>query len=417
LHRVFSKTISIFYKVACIWENPIWAGLFALAVYLAYALHVNPTLKTSDVNYHNYLADALLNGQVFLRHIPLNSQVDLIQFNDKYFLYWPPLPAILLMPFVTIWGINFSDVVFTLVIATLNVSLVAVLLRGLNKNGIANTSSFQRSVMVLFFAFGSVHFTIAPYGRVWFTSSAMAFFFSILAYITAISRNGRKAFFLTGLAVACGMMTRNTILFSGIWPAYYLLRKNRSMSGKDLIKLSLLGILPIFLFGVLFLAYNESRFGNPFDTGIQNVNYVKEFASDIETYGFFNYHYIKRNFYYHFLFYPFPETAETLQGGSLFLLSPVFFAAFLGAIKGKPRISVLILALTVLAADMLILLFFGTGWFQFGPRYTLDFTVPLLILTAMGLQYIPDWLLVVLSMISAAHYYKGMSILNMIWRS
>jgi hypothetical protein len=120
--------------------------------------------------------------------------------------------------------------------------------------------------------------------------------------------------------------------------------------------------------------------------------------------------------YYHYVFYPFPETAETLQGGSLFLLSPVFLSAFIGVFIGRPRMSALFLLITIIAVDLPILLFFGNGWFQFGPRYTLDFTVPLLILTAMGLKIIPDWMLVILSLISAAHYYKGMSILNMIWR-
>jgi hypothetical protein len=212
------------------------------------------------------------------------------------------------------------------------------------------------------------------------------------------------------------MMTRNSILFTGIWPFYYLIVKNWRVKRKELLTSLLYGIIPILLFGVLFLIYNWARFGYPLDTGIEYVNYVEEFASDIATFGFFNTHYIYRNLYYHYVFYPFPETAETLQGGSLFLLSPVFLSAFIGVFIGRPRMSALFLLITIIAVDLPILLFFGNGWFQFGPRYTLDFTVPLLILTAMGLKIIPDWMLVILSLISAAHYYKGMSILNMIWR-
>jgi hypothetical protein len=34
--------------------------------------------------------------------------------------------------------------------------------------------------------------------------------------------------------------------------------------------------------------------------------------------------------------------------------------------------------------DISILLLMGTGWTECGPRHTFDFTVPLLVLTAMG---------------------------------
>lgn len=416
LHQVFALVKSVFYKLASIWENPIWAGLLGLVVYSAYAIHVNPTLEASNVNYHNYLADAFLHGQLSLRLIPPNSQIDLSVFNQKYYLYWPPLPAILLMPFVALFGINFSDVLFTLVFAALNVSLVALLLRKIDKKNIARLTPFQRSLLTLFFAFGTVHFTVAPYGRVWFTSSVIGFFFSILAYIGAISLNGKKAFFLTGLAVACAMMSRNTLLFTVIWPAYYLIMSNWNESRKRLFSLILLGFLPIFLAGTAFLSYNWARFGNPLELGTSYENMPEVARNNVNTFGSFSLHYVKTNIYYQYIFYPFPETAETLMGGSLFLLSSMFLISLVGIVKGRPRLSVLFLILTISAIDIPILFFFNTGWFQFGARYTLDFTVPLLILTAMGLQRVPDWLLILLSLVSAAHFYKGMSILNMVWR-
>jgi hypothetical protein len=49
----------------------------------------------------------------------------------------------------------------------------------------------------------------------------------------------------------------------------------------------------------------------------------------------------------------------------------------------------------------------GTGWVQFGPRYSLDFTVPLLLLTAAGLRRCPPKLLVLLTIISILPYLLG----------
>lgn len=417
MKKILTILKSLFYKAASIFENPLWAGLLALAVYLAYAQHVNPTLKASPTNFHNYLADAFLHGQLYLRLIPSYGQQDLSLFNQQYYLYFPPLPAILMLPFVALFGIGFSDVLFTVVIAALNVALVALLLRKAGQEKIIELTAFQRSLLVLFFAFGTVHFPVAPYGRVWFTSLTTGFFFTVLSYIAAISLKGKKAFFWTGAAVACAMMCRNTLLFAGIWPAFYLILKNWPRNWKDLIRPVMLGLLPVLVVGIGFLAYNWARFGDPFETGSAYQILHPVYRDDLNTYGFFNPHYAKRNFYYHFLLYPFPETGETLHGGSLFLLSPVFFACFAGIIKGKPRLPVLFLVATIVATYLPILFFLGHGWFTVGPRYTLDFTVPLLLLTAIGIRWIPDWLLILLSLISAAHFYKAMSIMNMIWRT
>jgi len=54
-----------------------------------------------------------------------------------------------------------------------------------------------------------------------------------------------------------------------------------------------------------------------------------------------------------------------------------------------------------------ILLLLSTGWVQWGPRYTLDFTVPLLMLTALGLQHWSNRLLSYMTIISVGHYLVG----------
>jgi hypothetical protein len=99
------------------------------------------------------------------------------------------------------------------------------------------------------------------------------------------------------------------------------------------------------------------------------------------------------------------------MGGSLFLLSPVFFAVF-WAFKVKSNlISNLLLVITVLLTNIPILLLMGTGWVQFGPRYSLDFTVPLLMLTAIGIKHWSHRILVILVTISIIHYVVGLYIL------
>jgi hypothetical protein len=208
-------------------ENPITSAVLAIIVYsgLGYvilsAMHKS-IFNASEMPYFNYLADAFLHGQLYLRFTPPN-QLDLSLFNDKYFLYWSPMPAILMMPFIAIFGIGFSDILFTLVIAGVNVGLIAALLRQACKNNILELSKAQRGLLVVFFAFGTVHVTLAPFGGVWFTGQLVGFLFTILAYLAAISLNGFRAWFFTGLALAAALLTRNQLVLVGVWPAVYLL--------------------------------------------------------------------------------------------------------------------------------------------------------------------------------------------------
>jgi hypothetical protein len=91
----------------------------------------------------------------------------------------------------------------------------------------------------------------------------------------------------------------------------------------------------------------------------------------------------------------------------LFLLSPPFFGALWALVTGKPRWSTGALVLSVLLPAVPILLLMGTGWVQWGPRYTLDFGVPLMLLTALGVQRWPRRVLLLLTLIAIAHYVVG----------
>jgi hypothetical protein len=365
--------------------------------------------RASPYAYFNYLADALLHGQLHLRIMP-RSIHDLSVFDGRYYLYWPPFPALLLVPFVALQGVRFNDILFTIGLGGLNVALIALLLRRANEHGIIMLSALQRGLLVLFFALGSTHTALAPYGRVWYTGQLIGFACVTLAYLAAIRMRRSAAFACAGLAISGALLTRNHLAFAGLWPACYLLWRHwQEDSGRRsrLVGYVLAGLAPIVLAVALLGAYNWLRFGNPFDNGLAYHRMSPFFARDYRRYGAFNLYYLPTNLFYQFAAYPFPWRSGSEMGGSLFLLSPVFFAALWGIIVGRPRWSVWALVGTILLVAVPILLLMGTGWRQFGPRYTLDFTVPLLLLTALGIQRWPLWLVGVLTAISALHYLIG----------
>ncbi len=103
------------------------------------------------------------------------------------------------------------------------------------------------------------------------------------------------------------------------------------------------------------------------------------------------------------------------MGGSLFLLSPVFFAIFSSFGDKSRRVSHSMLVITMLVVYIPIVFLMGTGWSQFGPRYTLDFIVPLSLLTAAGLEKWRWKWFVLLTVISCLHYFLGTTGIGFLW--
>ena len=388
------------------WESPLCAGGMALLVYALFAARVGSLSRETPYNYFPYLADSFFHGQLNLRLIPAETH-DLIFYHGLFYLYWPPMPAVLLMPLVAIFGVHVSDVLVVMLLGAADVALVAVLLRQVDGQGIAPLDPDRRALLVLFFALGSVLLPLGPFGGVWATGQLVAFLFMVLAYLAAISLHGGCAFFLTGLALGSTLLTRNNTVLMGIWPAYFLLSRHWKKGWSKLFWYCLLAGLPILVCGGIYLAYNYFRFGNPVQLGLDYHNMASIFLQDYRQYGLFNLHYLPINFYYQYIYYPFPWRSDSSMGGSLFLLSPILFSIFFGISKGRSRLSVFFLCLTAFLTCLPILLLMGTGWVQFGPRYTLDFTLCLLLLAAMGIKDWPRWLVAVLVLLSCIQYLIG----------
>ncbi len=403
------KILEPFSRIISLWSNPLWAFCFSLLVYFAISGIKGSPFRLTDVAYYNYLADAFLHGQYHLRIIPPSTH-DLVFFNGMYFLYWPPVPAILFMPLVAIFGIHISDVFVTVIIAAANVALMALLLNSVSITKLINLDQFAVGALTIFFAFGTVHFVLAPFGEVWFTGQLVGFFFVLLAYIVAIRASGTMAFLLTGTAIGLAMLTRGNLVFTGIWPAYYLLSKNWSQKKTTLLTNTVVALIPPLVLGLWFLSYNYSRFGSWLNVGLPYHEMAPIFLANFKKYGAFNLYYVPVNFYYQYIYYPLPFNAQTYMGGSLFLLSPVFFLVFPVIFKEFSDWNIKFLLLSIILTSIPIFLLMGTGWVQFGPRYTLDFTVPLMLLTAYGIKYIPKRYLMVLIGISIIQYLVGVDI-------
>lgn len=393
-----------------IWDQPISAAILAGAIYLMFALTVGTPWRISTYPYYNYLADAFLHGQLNLRLIPPLTR-DLSFFSGNYYLYWGPLPAILIMPLVALFGVGVSDILQSLIIGAVNAGLFALFLRKACKIRLFDLSRFQRALLVLLFVLGSPHTPLPAVGRVWEISSLLTVTFALLAFLAAFSFDGRKAFFWTGMGVVGVMMTRISGVFIAVFLAWYLLRKYWAMGWKPLLRLCLAGAIPVMVGILLLAAYNWLRFGSPLNNGLNYQLSDPNFIDNARQYGFFNLHYVWPNLYYQFLVYPFSINQGNFAvegwGGSLFLLSPLFFAAPLALWHDRRNPVTWVLLITILLLSIPLLVNIAPGTLQFGPRYTLDFIVPLFLLTALGMRLLPNWLVSVLVTIAILHYLVG----------
>src|SRR6266498_432752 len=130
-----SKAGSFLLRFFTLLEQPLFAFIVAFIAYFLLSTLGGSPFRVTRTAYFNYLADAFLHGQLYLRLLP-KTVYDLSHFNGHYYLYWPPMPAIVLMPFVALFGVGFSDVFFNVVLASVNVAMVATLLRAVDRTDI-----------------------------------------------------------------------------------------------------------------------------------------------------------------------------------------------------------------------------------------------------------------------------------------
>ena len=388
--------------------QPLTAGLLALVLYLLRASLSRQGFAQTEYAYFNYLADAFLHGQLHLRQLPA-VRLDLVDYNNQYYLYWPPFPAIVLIPLIARFGVGLTDITYTAILGALTVALTAKFLAVLDETGVAPLSVERRALLVTTVASGSVVLILAPVGKLWFTAQLLGWACVLLATIAALGLPGRRGYLLCGLALGCALATRNALVFNGIWLGYYLLRRDWHQPRRERATRVALALLPVFAAIGLLAWYNAVRFGSPLETGLRWHNVAPFFRSEFDRYGVFNLHYLGLNLREQFWSYPVftPLADQKWLGGSLFWMTPPLLAAPWALVRGwrDPLIRVLVLSAVVVYLPIGVLM--GTGWVTYGPRYLLDLMAPLLVLTAIGIRRWPLALVIALTVISCATYLLG----------
>ncbi len=367
---------------------PLIAGVIALGVYAGCVWGTGHT-NARRWSYFDNLADAFLHGRLYLVHPPGTS--DLTLHDGRWYVPFPPLAAVLMLPWVALFGLAHTNTVaFSIHWAAINVALVAAILEGLAERRWISLDFRGRCWLVAFFALGSVHWQVALEGSVWYVAHVCTVLLTAFSVYLAVRGRGPVA--VSG-ALAVALWSRPTALFT--WPLLLgIAIQLRRDAGSPIDRGWLWGwvarsAVPLVLSVAGLACYNAARFGNPLDFGYETQHVSAAVREDLVR-GQFHVRHIPRNL--HVLLMGAPRWEEPswaphlhipvpdARGMSIFLTMPALFYVFRARRRRDPLVRGAWLAVGLTLVPLL--LYYNTGWRQFGYRFSLDFIIPLLILLA-----------------------------------
>lgn len=309
--------------------------------------------------------------------------------DRRYFVSFPPAPAVAMMPFVAATGVDFNDVLFTVVFAAFNVLLVFLLLRRLSEGGRSGRGRSDNIWLTLLFAFGTAHFWCSVLGQVWFTALIVGVAFTLLYIHAAIDA---KHPLIAGIFCALAFATRTPLVFSAIFFYAFVFFPGGSFRREDwgdAFKKIALFSAPCLIVGVALLAQNHMRFESLTEFG--HTYLAAGSLERIQTYGLFNAQFLSKNLSAAVTLIPrfqpdAPYVIISKHGMSIFLTTPAFFYLFRPKKREnqRDRFWFALLWVTVAVVGIPALFYQNTGYEQFGYRFSLDYTPYLILLLAVG---------------------------------
>jgi hypothetical protein len=326
--------------------------------------------SSSDATSYDYfvrLADAFLHGRVYLTEAPswLN---ELIPKNGVWYVAYPPMPAVTLIPFVAVFGTGFPQQIASSLFGGVSVGLMWLVL------GHFSLSSAARWLLTAVFGFGTVLWFASETGSAWMMSQTVAVMFATAALLPALSR---RQPLLAGLLLGCATIARLPV---GLTAPFYLallldlqwpfrLPEDRWRA----LSVTLFFAIGLFLPEAFNMLYNEIRWGTPVDIGYVLIPGVLQ-DPIYRDHGILSVYYIPRELYAIFLrSWNFVEQAPFLKpswyGLSLFLTTPLLCWLIRARIQDR---RVVYAALGIGLALIPIITHGNVGLTQFGYRFSLD---------------------------------------------
>jgi hypothetical protein len=357
--------------------RPDSAGVVLITVVAAGLFVLTTSREPSDHDYFVRLADAFLNGRLYLLEAPswLN---ELVPGGGGWYVVYPPVPAIMLMPFVAAFGVEFPQNIASCLYAGMSVGLAWLLF------GRFALDVRRRLILTAVFGFGTVLWYVAEVGSAWYLSHVCAVLFSTAAVILALDKRWPLAVgFLLGLAaisrlpVALASFGVLLLLLGVGWPIR--ISTDRMQAIRRTLAFGIGMAVPVGLYFV----YNLLRWGTLNDQGYTRIPGILEDAIYVK-HGIFAIEYIPRHIYaillqsWNYVDDP-PFIQPNWRGLGLFLTTPVLVWLVRARLQ-DPRVFASLAAMALVLVP--IVTHGNVGLSQFGYRFSLDVQVFLFVILA-----------------------------------
>ena len=391
---------------------PVLVGLLFVAVALAVYVLSNP-FRTNFYNHFVWQAAAWLDGRAAITWPVFAGPVVNWYFQDVYplagqpglaLIPFPPLPAVLLLPLVAVFGLQADAALLAAVLGAVNVGLAWRLASRVTSDARA------AALATVFYGFGTVAWYAAMLGSTWFLAHVVASTYVFVAIALALDAERRESDrrvergrwwiprwrgLLAGFALGLAALARLTTIFG--WVFFALVGPGRSIAQRAL-SAGLGAAIPL----LALLAYNVAATGQPFNPAYEYL-YQHEYTPRPELihreWGIEDVRYIPQNLTIMLGWLPvvqpeclpafFDPRCSAIRpdplGMSLILTSPGYLLALPALAGGLRRRLVAGSLLAVLAIGLVNLAHFSQGWVQFGYRFSNDFAPFALVLVTLGI--------------------------------
>jgi 4-amino-4-deoxy-L-arabinose transferase-like glycosyltransferase len=195
--------------------------IIALIAFFVFALSKGPP---PGQNHYVYLADAFLHGRLGVSDGGINLQ-EIVPRNGNFYVVYPPMPAVLLMPFVAAFGTGFDESLLSIILASLCVSLTWLMLKKIGSNG--NKALWLTALL----GFGTCLWFIASVGSSWYIAEVVAVLFLTSAILVALYK---RSYVLVGLLLGFSALARLPVALA--FPFFLFLIYERDNSWKPRLK-------------------------------------------------------------------------------------------------------------------------------------------------------------------------------------
>lgn len=320
-------------------------------------------------DYFTRLSTAFLQGKYYITEPPPWLSELVPGPYGRFYVIQPPMPAILLMPFVYFFK-NFEQQILAHLIGAGLVVFTMLLSFRIKKDlKLAIWSG-------LLIGFGSIIWYEAATGSVWYLSQITSAFFLTAAIFESF---GKKRPLLIGIFLGATFLSRLHVILSLPFFLYVIFQSKKHFL-RNLFLLGL-GIAPFFLFN---FHYNFLRFGTIFDKGYFLIPGI--YSEPWFSKGMLSLSYIPDHLKALFLMLPKfssdpPYIEPSWYGLAIWITTP----AFIYSLRANFKETITKLSwLSIFLIFFLVSLRGGTGWTQFGYRYAIDFYPFLTLLTIKG---------------------------------